>query len=403
MAAVVARTGRTRPIGPRRARGRRRRADAEPVGLGPPGDAGMVSWRRVVAGLRSVGGDWRATCGHRAIGGGTCLVPATARGTPDDRVAARAPSSRGELDHPSRSDPASPDEDAAVSCSASRDAGCTTVVWTGFGTGAAVLRTGLTAAGEDVLMVFGSTAMKDGRTSTWRAAARARSSRARASISRARRTRRRNASSTTTSRSTRCLRVCSRAEGWDAGGTVAARDALRRGRPATRCSSADLRVDGSRAWRPRTGRRQTARCRRTRRSILPSRSRAVGAAGHGQTRRGGRCRCARPGCCRWGRAGPGRRTRTATPRPAHRVRRGVRAAIARRLGLALGWTRTACEAGTAPVGRRTRRRPAVSGGRAGAGHAGLAGLLQHAGRRSSCRPRSPAPTTRSRRPGPATS
>ena len=125
---------------------------------GGPADAGDP-WFRIVAGQRSVAA---ASPGYvrglRRVA--TSVWPATARCTPGATESLLEPELHGELSTSVTVDPASPDT-AGAAVAAIESAGCTTVVWTGFGTGAADLRDALTAAGDDVLMV-GSDGMKDG-------------------------------------------------------------------------------------------------------------------------------------------------------------------------------------------------------------------------------------------------
>jgi branched-chain amino acid transport system substrate-binding protein len=125
---------------------------------GGPADAG-APWFRIVAGQRSLAAALAGYVRGLRTGGGVCTAgDGTTYATATESLL--EPELRGELSASVTVDPASPDT-AGAAVAAIAGARCTTVVWTGFGTGAAGLRDALSAAGEDVLMV-GSDAMKDG-------------------------------------------------------------------------------------------------------------------------------------------------------------------------------------------------------------------------------------------------
>jgi cystine transport system substrate-binding protein len=115
-------------------------------------------WFRIVAGQRSLTAALSGYVRGLRAGDGVCMA---GDGTPYAKSTGSllAPALRGDLVSSATVDPASPAA-AAAAVDTITGAGCTTVLWTGFGTGAADLRTALTAAGEDVLFV-GSDAMKD--------------------------------------------------------------------------------------------------------------------------------------------------------------------------------------------------------------------------------------------------
>jgi branched-chain amino acid transport system substrate-binding protein len=127
------------------------------LSLSGDGDPGG-SWFPIVAGQRSVAAALSGYVRALRAGDGVCMA---GDGTPYAKATGSllAPALRGDLVASATVDPASTGT-AAAAVDTITAAGCTTVLWTGFGTGAAEVRAALTAAGGDVLLV-GSDAMKD--------------------------------------------------------------------------------------------------------------------------------------------------------------------------------------------------------------------------------------------------
>jgi ABC-type amino acid transport substrate-binding protein len=115
-------------------------------------------WFRIVAGQRSLAVSLSSYVRGLRDGGGVCMA-GDGTAYSDATGSLLTPALRGDLVASVRVDPASTATTAAA-IDTITGAGCTTVVWTGFGTGAAEVRSALTAAGGDVLMV-GADAMKD--------------------------------------------------------------------------------------------------------------------------------------------------------------------------------------------------------------------------------------------------
>ena len=310
---------------------------------GGPADAGDP-WFRIVAGQRSVAAASSGYVRGLRRGGDVCMAGdgTMYAGSTESLL---EPELRGELSTSVTVDPASPDT-AGAAVAAIESAGCTTVVWTGFGTGAADLRDALTAAGDDVLMV-GSDGMKDGTFLDLAGPAAQGTVVACACV---------DQSSSTSAAAQRFIHDYQSdyavppgvfaAEGWDAGGLLLR--AMRSG-----AETRDAMLERLTSASPFEGLAATY---------------AVDA--HGTLSSDSQVHLYRADAGRWvplrsSSAGLPLRTdgvlsvgscRTGAPY-AYRDPRGrligfdveFARAIARRLGLALGWTRTACEAGTEPA------------------------------------------------------
>ena len=362
---------------------------------GGPADAGDP-WFRIVAGQRSLAAALAGYVRGLRTGGGGVYGRRRLDVRRDDRVAPRARAPRRALDLRHGGPRPRPTRPVA----AIAGAGCTTVVWTGFGTGAAELRDALTTGGEDVLMV-GSDGMKDGTFLDLAGAAAQGTVVACACV---------DQSSSTSAAAQRFIHDYQSdyavppgvfaAEGWDAGGLLLR--AMRSG-----AETRDAMLERLTSASPFEGLAATyavdghdTLSSRLAGPSVPSRRRAVGAA---QVELGGAAAAHRRGAVgglvpdRGAVRVPGR------ARPADRVRRRVRAgdreAPRPRAGVDADrvrggdGARRGADVWTSSCRRRKgwcrARRPR--------------GSSSAPGRRWWCRPRSPAPTTRSRRPGPATS